>query len=324
MGQLLRVGTVLQRIAITGGLGLQGSRLATRLMLLGHYVKVFDNGQRGRNQGGYDEWENIDLRFNQPDFHTFDTVYHLAAHVGGVEYTHRGHDNQMMLDNMQIDVNVFRAAAECKVRKVILASTACVYPVSKQTEWNSILEEDDAYDPVEPESGYGWAKLCAEILLQKMNQANEIPRISILRPFNVYGPGEDFMPGSHVIPELLRKVLFEKTILVYGSGRQGRCFLYVDDMVEAYVRSLDVDFAKPINIGTQDAIRIAWLAQKMCELADVIKPLEFDTGKPTGVMGRVPDLTRAKAILKWKPRTPLDVGLRTTMDWMRMQRRIAA
>ena len=309
----------MQRIAITGGLGLQGSRLAERLMKEGHYVKVFDNGQRGHNQGKCHEWQDIDLRWRVPDFRTFDTVYHLAAHLGGVEYTHGGHDHMMMLDNLGIDTNVFRAAAQAKVQKVIFASTACVYPVSKQTEWNSVLKESDAFDPVEPESGYGWAKLTAEILLTKMHRANFIPRVSIFRLFNVYGPGEDYAVGSHVVPELLRKVLFEDTIEVYGTGNQGRCFLYVEDAVDAYEKALNVDFVEPVNIGTDRPIRIAELVQKMCELANSWKPIEFNPKKPTGVTGRVPDLARAKAILNWTPRTGLDEGLRATIQWMKAQ-----
>ena len=191
----------------------------------------------------------------------------------------------------------------------------CVYPISKQTKWNSVLKEDDAFNPVEPENGYGWSKLTAELLLSKEDKM----KVGILRLFNVYGPGEDETIGtSHVIPELITKALNGGARLqVFGDGSQGRAFLYATDAVDAYVRCMEKGcIGRPINIGTEKPIRIRDLAAMILDMTER-KEIFFDTSKPTGVTGRVPDTTRAKKILGWHPKVSLEDGLKETVEFYR-------
>ena len=187
--------------------------------------------------------------------------------------------------------------------------------MSKQQKWDSILKEEDAFNPVSPESGYGWAKLTAEVLLSKITGMD----VNILRLFNVYGPGEDYQPGSHAIPELARKVLDPDTkeIEVFGDGSQGRCFLYVTDAVEAYLKLLEHDVGNsPINMGNPQPVRINELVATMQDIAKTNKGIVYNVSKPTGVIGRSPDITKAKKMLGWMPKVSLDSGLRLTMDWI--------
>ena len=308
-------------IIITGGAGLQGSKLTKKLVSMGHSVACIDNGRREgwRNLDGVDvdriQW---DLREPFPElFRGAKTVFHLAANVGGVEYISKN-DRDVMLDNLQIDANVVRMAREARIKKFVFASTACTYPIERQQEWDSVLQEDMAFDPVHPESGYGWAKLTMEVQLSKLRDEMEV---EILRLFNVYGPGEDFGPESHAVPELIRKALFDEKVVVYGDGSAGRCFLYVDDAVSAYIAAFEKGTrGLPINIGHPAPVRIEGLATMIQEIAGTDKPVVFDPSKPEGVKGRVPDIKRAEKILDWHPKTTLIKGLKPTIDFVRSQK----
>jgi len=310
---------VLVDAVVTGGLGLQGSKLSRKLAKSGYHVLVIDNAQRGRTKNlGATKGiavlkRDVRLPLNPKQFEGAEVIFHLAAHLGGIDYITRN-DQQVMLDNLRADANVIAASLDARVKKFVFASTACVYPVSKQQKWDAVLREDDAFNPIEPESGYGWAKLTAELQLGKITEME----VGILRLFNVYGEGEDYAPGSHAIPELMRKVLFSRKVEVYGDGLQGRCFTHVDDAVEAYLAVYRKGCVnRPINIGSPSPIRIADLVALLQELAGKQKPVKFNTSKPTGMIGRVPDITLAEKILGWHPKVSLEDGLKRTMGWMR-------
>ena len=297
---------------------MQGSRLAERLIERGDEVTILDNFRRGHNKPLGAEIVSGDLRYSffAKYYHNVDAVFHLAANVGGIEYITRN-DQQVMLDNLQVDANVIRAAQEGYASNFVYASTACVYPVRYQQLWDSKLSEDMAFDGVDPESGYGWAKLTGEVQLGKVKDM----RVGILRLFNVYGPGEDYEPGSHVVPELIRKTLAGGSILdVYGDGKAGRCFTYSEDAVDAYLAVLEKGMDKgPINIGSPDPIRIGELAKLILRLSGEKKRIRYLRDKPVGVIGRVPVVQRAEEILGWKATMPLERGLKLTIDWMRAE-----
>jgi GDP-D-mannose 3',5'-epimerase len=217
-----------------------------------------------------------------------------------------------------MDANVITASLDTKVKKFIFASTACIYPVSKQLQWNSVLHEDDALNPVEPESGYGWVKLTTEIGLNKIKSMD----IGILRLFNVYGEGEDYSAGSHVIPELCRKIIMypKQEVVVFGNGEQGRCFLYTDDAVEGYMLCMEKGcINEPINLGHPNPIRIRELVGLLKRISGKDFIPQFDMDKPTGVIGRVPSIEKAQKILGWYPNTTLDQGLPKVYKWMEDQ-----
>ena len=226
-----------------------------------------------------------------------------------------------MLDNLRIDANVIQASLDAKVKRLIFPSTACVYPVSKQREWDSVLKEEDAFFPVSPESGYGWAKLTAEVQLSKIESMD----VGLMRLFNVYGPGEDTTPGSHAVPEVIRKVLFDRKPVILGDGSAGRCFLYADDAVEAYLAVMEKGcVGRPINIGSPDPIRIRDFVDMVMRISGRDKKVEYDWTAPEGVKGRVPDISFAKRLLGWEPKVTLEEGLPPPRDYVRSQRPLAA
>lgn len=315
------------KIVVTGGAGFIGSQLVKRLVKEGYDVTVVDNLSRGKMANLADIEDKInflmmDLRHYQPTKDIIkgaDVVFHLAAILGGIGYI-KEHELDCM-DNAVIDRNVIRACVEGGVKKLIYTSTACVYPVELQTKSHEeyLLKEDDAtWGGASPESLYGWIKLLGEIALQKVWDKHKMKAV-ILRLFNVYGETEVFDPKyGHVIPALISKVIMRQNpLVVWGSGEQSRAFTYVDDVVDAYMLAMEkLDYPTPVNIGTPRRVKIRKLAEMIVELGDRyldFKPdIVFDESKPIGVWTRCPDITRAKDLLGWRPKTILKEGLEKT------------
>lgn len=305
---------------MTGAAGLQGSHLCERLWELGHTVLGIDNYSRGSFRADYIQED--DLRYGASKalfFDHFDVVFHLAAQVWGVAVT-RSHNHDMLQHNLQVDGNVFRWAVEAGIKRLVYPSSACVYPQEFQDRPDSILREDMAWGGMKspswmgqyvgpnPESGYGWSKLLGEV------QVKYLPMETVVfRLFNVYGEGENYGAGSHVIPELVRKTLLAPPggeLLVYGDGSAGRTFLHVEDAVSAYIAALKCEPGTTMNIGDPKPIRIKELAERIVAMdGRGVRPV-YDATKPEGVKGRTADITLAEKVLGWSPGISLDEGLR--------------
>lgn len=312
-------------IAVTGGAGFIGSHVVERLVAQGHEVTVIDDLSRGklanldtvRSKIHFVE-ENLKVLTRANKFlRDVDGVIHMAAMIGGVKFMHTHQTDSY--ENSLLDFSVFRAARLNKLKRILFTSTACVYPVSKQTEEGTGLlkEEDATKDGAQPESLYGWCKLLAEQALHAM--FTELGTdIVILRIFNAYGPREFFdLEKSHVIPAMMVKAnLKQNPFEIWGRGFQKRAFTYVEDVADAIVSAYDkVQVPEPINIGTTHSIAIDDLATEILSVSGHTAERKHLTDMPEGVFQRMPDLTRAKQILGWEPRTPLREGLQKTWNW---------
>lgn len=267
---------------------MQGSRLADRLHAEGHFVAIFDDCSRGPNLPKNDDDVRIDLRSEVPDFSGFNAVFHLAARVGGIA---AGMDYEAMHDNLLIDCHVIEGAKKAKVGKLVYASSCATM--------------------LEPESGYGWAKRSGELLLGKSG----LP-FSILRLYNVYGPGEKAGRGAHVIPNLIYRAMHEKEVQVYGDGTQNRYFVYVDDAVDAYLSAYWHDPQVPIEIAGERAT-ITEVAEMILQLLGSRKQLLYDRSLPRGPDPSSELGNQAWELLRWKPKTTLEKGLAKTIEWMK-------
>ena len=326
------------RIIITGSAGLQGSHLGEYLLEAGHEVWGVDNYSRGTYEADWiaegdlrDEADCNWIRRFKPE-----VVFHLAAQVWGAEYS-KSHNWEMFVHNAQVDQNVLRACVEGGVKRVIYPSTACVYPVESQREWDSVLQEDmvwgdyrQDYSQVfwylsravpgpHPESGYGWAKLIGEVAVKQL----PIEWV-IFRLFNVYGPGENASAESHVIPKLFSKVRAAPpggVVKGLGNGNQGRSFLHVSDAVRAYQAALTCEPRTTMNIGNPEPVHIKDLAALIAridgrgvkvEYDDSLSDTEVSKWPEIGVWGRTPDIREAKRVLGWEPLVSLEEGLKQT------------
>jgi nucleoside-diphosphate-sugar epimerase len=331
------------RFIITGGAGFIGSHLVKRLRQQYYragQIKVLDNLWRGRLHNL--QFENgtwaispaldfclVDLRntTNALKFVTgADVIFHLADVVAGVNYVF-SHESSVFRNNILINTNTLHAAKTNRVPTFIYVGTACSFPKFLQ-EGPGIhaLKEEQTY-PAEPESSYGWSKLMGEYETE-LARSDEF-NVGILRLHNVYGPYTDYSATTgQAIPSLINKALNYKndSFIVWGSGKQYRDFIYVDDVVDSLLLMLEKGMNKGvIQVGTGKATTIQELAHIISRLAEAKLQIKlniiFDETQPEGDRGRIANLDRAHNILKWKPKMNIEDGVSKTMSWMTEDRR---
>ncbi|MDG7006024.1 MAG: NAD-dependent epimerase/dehydratase family protein [Nitrososphaerota archaeon] len=323
------VGAAMGPVAVTGGAGFLGSHITRAMVEQGREVSVIDDFSAGSRQNLLDV--GVRQRCVRGDLRSFEfarralrgaeTVYHFAAEVGSVSYLHGSDARELaaLTSNLQIDANVFRACAENGVKTIVYASSVSVYPFDEQLGSDVRFKEEDAERKVNPEGGYGWAKYVAE------KQLSMMPGVScgVARIFHAYGRNIYLRPDrSQVIGSLIRKAVDypEEGFTVWGDGSQRRCFVYIDDVLDALAkleRHVVRKGSLTVNIGSTEETTVRELAEKVVSLSGKRIKMGFDTTKPTGALNRTPDLARAKRVLGWAPATPLAKGLEETFEWAR-------
>lgn len=252
----------------------------------------------------------------------FDEVFQLAADMGGAGYISTGeNDAGIMYNSALINLNVLKACSWQMVRRVLYASSACVYPVHSQFDPdNPDCEESNAY-PAAPDSEYGWEKLFGERLYLAFARNSGI-ETRIARYHNIFGPEGTWRGGREKAPAAICRKVAEATnggeIEIWGDGKQTRSFLYVDECLEGTLRLTRSDFSGPVNIGSDETVSIDQLATMVCEIAG--KKLAFKhVDGPQGVRGRTSDNRLISEKLGWRPIQPLKRGLRETYEWIDAQ-----
>jgi nucleoside-diphosphate-sugar epimerase len=326
-----------RRILVTGGAGFIGSWLVEGLVSLGADVFVVDNLWRGslenlsRPEGG--SWIPLSNRFYLGDLREYhvalsslinskpDLVYHLADIVAGIDFVF-ANEPFLFRTNVLINTNVFSAAQEMGLSRLIYLGTACSYPKKLQeSPGGKPLLEEQVY-PADPESAYGWSKLMGEYEAQLLAKNTET-QVGILRSHNVYGPRTLLSKKrSQVIPSLIRKAIRypEEEFIVWGSGKQARDFVFVGDLTDALLRMPLRGMSKgPIQIGTAHQTSVAELASMIVEISGKQIPIRFDTEKPEGDGARSGNYDKARRELGWNVLTSLRSGLEQTYDWANEQ-----
>lgn len=322
-------------VLVTGGAGLIGSNLVKRLVCGDSRVIVVDNLSRGKLEYLYDNKTcaiDIDRDFHMLDLSVPDAlnsvlkkeeisyIFHLADVVGGIDYVF-SNESYVFRQNMLINSNVIEAVKKNagSIKCFIYVGTACSFPAHKQTSaYNKALKEEDQY-PAAPESAYGWSKLMGEYEALLLEKEFHIP-VSILSLHNVYGPPSDYSPdSSQVIPALIRKAIAypDEEFIVWGSGKQGRAFVYVDDVVDALITAMDKGLNQGlIQIGPDVCTSIKDIAETIIEVSGKNITIQYDTNKPEGDEWRYADYGKAQQVLGWSPTTSLRDGLEMLYKWI--------
>ncbi len=330
---------------VTGGTGFIGSHLVKKLLGQGRGVIVSSELSQlvSENLSSLGikpsdvELQKADLS----DYHQAlksiegaDSVFHLAARVGNLEYLHATGMAELaaLQTNLMIDANVFRACLENGVKKIVYASSCAVYPMDKQFAHGAVFPESclelrpqdflkpssagSKQETINPDGGYGWAKLMGEIELGWMEDIN----IGIARIFNIYGENEPLGERGHVITDLISKAILypNEEFIVRGDGEQSRDFLYVSDCVDALLQLEEKVSNLPItvNIGSGEAVSISNIVDKAVEISRKDIKIIYKSARSVGPISRTADITRARALLSWQPRISLDEGLRRTYEWV--------
>ncbi|MCP4310819.1 MAG: NAD-dependent epimerase/dehydratase family protein [Bacteroidetes bacterium] len=327
----------MSKIIVTGGAGMIGSNLVKRLVEEKHEIVVIDNLWRGKLEYLNDEvtgrpvidldtrFFNIDLSKEISDtapFEGTDYIIHLADVVAGIGYVFNN-QGSLFRQNLLINSNTIDLARKLKIKGFLYAGTACSFPAELQDSFEySLLKEEELY-PANPESAYGWSKLMGVYEADILGMESDIEVLSLLF-HNVYGAPCDFsIEKSQVIPSLIRKAIeFPKggDFVVWGSGKQGRAFLHIDDVVDGILLGLEKGFGHGyIQLGPDFSTTIAELAGTIVGISGKDIEIQFDTSKPEGDKARAADYTKAREILGWEPRVALKEGLQSTYDWIEKQ-----
>ena len=314
-------------MTVTGGAGFLGSHIVKQQLDKGNRVIIIDNFSSGFREnlsdlGAAQECIVGDLRdydFTRKALAGADTVYHFAAEVGSVQYLHGSAARELaaLQANLVIDANVFRACQENKIGTILYASSVSVYPFEKQLGADAEFKEDDATRFVSPEGGYGWSKFLGEVQLGLMPDSS----VGIARIFHAYGENIYIKPDrSQVIASLISKAIHypKEDYVIWGDGSQRRCFVFIDDVLEALSKLEDYVVKRgnlTVNLGSREEVTVSSLAERIVKISGKKIPLRFDPSKPTGAMSRIPDLEKIKRKLDWVPRTSFDEGLLRTYGW---------
>jgi dTDP-glucose 4,6-dehydratase len=305
------------RILITGGAGFIGSHMADRLIAEGHQVIAMDNLVTG-------DLANIAHHRSNPNFefihHDISNHIHVAGHL---DWVLNFASPASPIDYMEFPIQTLKVGAlgthnalglaKAKGAKFVLTSTSEVYGdplVHPQHEdyWGNV-------NPNGPRSCYDEAKRFAEAITYAYHRAHGVD-VRVVRIFNTYGPRNRVNDGR-VVPTFINQALRGEPLPVFGEGQQTRSFQYVDDLIEGIRRLMDSSFTKPVNIGNPTEMTILEFAKLILRLTGsqseiIYKPLPQDDPKT-----RRPDITRAKEVLNWEPRVPVEEGLKKTIDWYR-------
>ncbi len=313
-----------RRILVTGGSGFIGSGLVKALVKAGHRVRVLDDNSRGRSRR-LAEVEN-DIEFVAGDVRDtaavnkatqgMDEVHHLAF-VNGTEFFYSAPD--LVLDvGVRGMINVIDACRAQNVGTLVLASSSEVYqtPPRVPTDETAPLTVPD---PLNPRYSYGGGKLISEVMAINYGR-KRFERVLIFRPHNVYGPDMGF---EHVIPQFalrLKRLADAQSsgalrFEIQGTGDETRSFCFIDDLVAGVMVMREKGEHLGIyHIGTMEEVAIADLARRAAAAAG--REIELVPGplQAGGTPRRCPDISKLAA-LGYKPRVPLDAGLKPTLDW---------
>jgi len=311
-------------VFVTGGASFIGSTLTDQLLARGAAkVRIVDDLSSGhlgnlKQHLGTNKVEFIQADLREPGvaraaMQGVDTVFHLAADHGGrgyVDLHQAGPASNFFLDGL-----IFSEALRAKAKKIVFASSGCVYPNFMQSDLKKelYLTEDLTNGPNDADNTYGWAKLMGEFTLKAYAKEHGIGTASC-RYFTVYGPRG--VENHAVIAMIARAFLKLDPFEVWGDGTQIRNWTYIDDIVEGTILAGEkINDGAAINLGTMERIRVMDCAKMVCEFTGHKPEIKTLPHMPVGPLNRVADNALAKKLLGWEPKVAFRDGLKRTIDW---------
>jgi UDP-glucuronate decarboxylase len=308
------------RVLVTGGAGFIGSHLCERLLAAGHDVLCLDNFFTGRRENvahllGESRFELVRHDVIEPILLEVDQIYNLACPASPVHY--QFNPVKTVKTNVMGTINMLGLAKRVRAR-ILQASTSEVYgdpEVHPQTEdyWGHV-------NAIGIRSCYDEGKRIAETLMMDYHRQNGVD-IRIARIFNTYGP-RMLENDGRVVSNLIVQALGGAELTLYGTGEQTRSFCYVDDLVEALMRLMNVEALEggesvnqPVNLGNPGEFTIKQLAELIAELCGSPVKIKYCPLPQDDPRQRRPDISRAERLLGWTPNVPLREGLQKTIAY---------
>ena len=315
------------KIFIAGSSGMVGSAIK-KILIKSNYGnkelngKIYCPTRKDLNLLNFQDVKNWFNKFKP------DVVIIAAAKVGGI-YANNNKPCDFILENLKIQNNIIEVSWQTGVKRLLFLGSSCIYPkfakqpISEEYLLSGTLEKTNEF--------YAIAKIAGIKLCESLRKQYNFDAISLM-PTNLYGPGDNYHPkNSHVIPSLIRRFYEAKSknlkeVTCWGTGDSLREFLYVDDLAEACLFTLenwdpsnayapktkDGDTLDILNVGSEEEISIKDLAMKISKVIGFKGNILWDTDKPNGTPRKKLDTQRINN-LGWSPKINLDIGLRKTL-----------
>lgn len=308
-------------VLVTGGAGFIGSNLVDRLLAEGRRVLVADDLSTGRITNlaearnattGQFEFQRLDLTKGALEpfvaKHRPDAILHLAAQMNvRVSVEQPLHDANV---NVMGTIEVLEAARKHGVGKVVFATSGgCIYGEPSEDE----LPVDEQR-PGHAHSPYGASKRCGEEYLRTYRSLYGVEWTSLALS-NVYGPRQDPAGEAGVVAIFTERMLAGQPVVIYGDGEQTRDFVYVDDVVHAFVLAMDRGDGERFNIGTSERTSVNQLFRALAAATGYEREPTYAPERPGELRHNSLDPRKAARELGWKPWTTLEEGLATTLAW---------
>ncbi len=305
------------RVLVTGGAGFLGSHLCDRLLREGHDVVAMDNLITGNTRNISHLAGNPRFKFIHHDITEYiyvdgalDAILHFASPASPIDYL------ELPIQTMKVGaLGTHKALGVAKEKKarILLASTSEVYgdPLvhpQPETYWGNV-------NPIGPRGVYDEAKRFAEALTMAYRRSHGVDT-RIVRIFNTYGPRMRPNDGR-VVPALIGQAIGGKPMTVFGDGSQTRSFCYVDDLIDGIYRLLLSNEPDPTNVGNPAEMTVLQFAKVIQKLTGTKSEIVFQSLPTDDPKVRQPDISKARRVLGWEPKVPLEEGLVQTIAYFR-------
>ena len=300
---------------MTGGAGFLGSHLCERLLSEGYHVLCVDNLRTGtleniahlEGEAGFEYVDHdVSSYINVP--RELDEIYQFASPASPVDF------ERIPIPILKVGaLGTYNSLglALAKGARFMLASTSEIYGdplVHPQHEeyWGNV-------NPTGVRGVYDEAKRYAESITMAYHRHHRVDT-RIVRIFNTHGPKMRKDDGR-MVPNFIRQALLGEPLAVYGDGTQTRSLQYVDDLIEGVLRLMRSDETRPVNVGNPHEMSVREIAEMIIKISGSESDLSFEPLPEDDPKRRCPDITRARKVLGWEPRTPIGEGLKKTLSW---------
>ena len=304
-----------KKILIAGGAGFIGSHICEKLVLQGYKVYCIDNLLTGKKENikhliNKKNFKFIKKDINQKIFLKVNEIYNLACPASPPKY--QKNPIETVKASVLGSINLLELAKKNNA-KILQASTSEIYGDPKEHPQKETYNGN--VNPVGIRSCYDEGKRCAETLFFDYHREKKV-KIKVARIFNTYGPKMDFFDGR-VVSNFIIQCIKNKNLTIFGKGKQTRSFCYIDDMVDALIKLMNLknNFTGPLNLGNPYEINIFKIAKKIKNLTNSKSKLTFTKLPNDDPIKRKPDISLAKKKLKWSPKISLDKGLLQTIKY---------
>ncbi len=299
-----------KNILVTGGTGLIGRQVVDILAETGANIKIVSLDKINvDSRAEYIFGDLINFEFCKKLTKDMDFIFHLAGIKGSIEVTKKK-PASFFVPILMMNTNLLEACRINKVKKVVYTSSIGAYSSAE------VFKESENLEGSPMDMFPGWAKRMAEMQIQAYKIQYGLENFAIVRPCNVYGPGDNFDPkNAMVIPSLMYRIYHkENPVVVWGDGRAIRDFAYSRDVAEGIILALHYGTAGGfVNLGSGRGYSIKELIETLRSFIDF--NYKFDTTKPAGFPKRVMDISLAKELIHYNPTTSLLEGLKETWNW---------